>query len=52
MDLINAPNSRDSFVIVPKGSGGLARFINGINNNNKKESKRVNLISRKVLVEG
>jgi len=52
MELIRHPSSSLSLVICPEKQGNIARFLSGINNNDKKAIKKQNVNSSRYDIDG
>jgi hypothetical protein len=52
MELIRTPSSSTSLVICPEKSSNIARFISGINNFDKKSTKKQNVSSIRFNING
>lgn len=52
MELIRHPSSSSSLVICPEKKGNIARFLSGINNNDKKAKKKQNVNSSRYDIDG
>ena len=52
MDLVRSKDEDTSLVIVPGARGNYARFLSGVNNHDKKLSKKQNVASTRFQING
>jgi len=52
MVLLNTDDPKTSLVIDPSKAGNIARFLNGVNNANPRSLRKVNVRSRRFVLDG